>query len=89
MNILKTPHQKLLEEAGAMPQTPGMLKTPRQLLFEESGMLPKYKKGKKVKKLSVQDMKAELSVTPKYAQGGKTETPPDQALAKVFNAIFS
>lgn len=40
MNIIKTPQQKLLEEAGAIPATPGMLKTPQQLLLEESGVRP-------------------------------------------------
>ena len=49
MDLLKTPHQKLLEEAGAVPDSPGLLKTPRQLLFEESGMLPKYAQGKSVR----------------------------------------
>jgi hypothetical protein len=46
MNLLKTPHQKLLEETGATPfASPGMLKTPKQVLFEESGMMPHYAHG--------------------------------------------
>jgi len=40
MNFLKTPQQKLLEESGMVPASPGMLKTPRQLLLEESGAMP-------------------------------------------------
>lgn len=40
MNPIKTPQQKLLEEAGAIPPSPGMLKTPQQLLLEESGIRP-------------------------------------------------
>jgi hypothetical protein len=40
MNILKTPQEKLLEEAGAIPASPGMLKTPQQLLMQESGVRP-------------------------------------------------
>tara|TARA_R110000868_G_scaffold272394_1_gene531660 strand:+ start:873 stop:1424 length:552 start_codon:yes stop_codon:yes gene_type:complete len=42
MNILKTPQQMLLEEAGMTPASPGMLKTPQQLLLEESGVQPKF-----------------------------------------------
>lgn len=40
MNILKTPQQKLMEEAGMTPASPGMLKTPQQLLLEEAGVTP-------------------------------------------------
>lgn len=62
MNILKTPRQKILEEAGAVPSTPGMLKTPQQLLFEESGAMPNvYADGGTVNApRSVDDMLAEL-----------------------------
>jgi hypothetical protein len=57
MNILKTPQQKLLEEAGAVPASPGMLKTPQQLLLEESGVTPKFSDGGST---NPQDMLAEL-----------------------------
>lgn len=40
MNILKTPQQKLLEEMGVAPATPGYLKTPKQLLLEEARVSP-------------------------------------------------
>ena len=40
MNILKTPQQKLMEEMGATPASPGYLKTPQQLLLEEAGVMP-------------------------------------------------
>lgn len=40
MDILKTPKQKLLEEMGKVPASPGYLKTPQQLLIEESGVTP-------------------------------------------------
>ena len=59
------------------------------MLLEKSGVFPQFKKGKKVKKLSTKDMQAELAIAPKYAQGGKAETSPEQALAKVFNTVFS
>jgi hypothetical protein len=45
MNILKTPQQKLLEEAGMTPASPGLLKTPQQLLLEESGVTRKFADG--------------------------------------------
>lgn len=48
MDILKTPHEKLLEEAGMMPQSPGMLNTPKQLLMQESGIMPKFADGGQV-----------------------------------------
>ena len=83
MDLLKTPHHKLLEEAGAVPDSPGLLKTPRQLLFEESGMLPKYAQGK-----SVRDMQAEIYHN-ELAAGGQPDGDPHDAFAKVFNAIFS
>lgn len=45
MDILKTPHQKLLEEAGAVPATPGMVNTPQQMLMKESGVMPHFASG--------------------------------------------
>lgn len=42
MNLLKTPQEKLLEEAGMTPASPGMLNTPRQMLYEESGITPNF-----------------------------------------------
>jgi hypothetical protein len=45
MDILKTPHQKLLEEAGAIPASPGMAHTPKQMLMQESGVMPRFAGG--------------------------------------------
>jgi hypothetical protein len=71
MDILKTPHQKLLEEAGAIPPTPGMAHTPQQMLMQESGIMPHYAQGG-----SVQDMLAELvqqgHLPQHFAAGGST-----------------
>jgi len=50
MDILKTPHQKLLEEAGAVPASPGMVHTPKQMLMQESGIMPRFAPGGKVAK---------------------------------------
>jgi hypothetical protein len=78
MNLLKTPKEKLMEEAGLMPASPGMLKTPQQKLLEEAGGVPRLAKGKKVKKLSVKDMEAELAAKgktpPRLKKGGKSKT---------------
>ena len=62
MNFLKTPKQKLMEEAGVIPGSDGLLKTPQQSLVEESGIMPRFKKGKKVKrkKPTPAEMQAEL-----------------------------
>ena len=53
MDILKTPHEKLLEEAGIMPQSPGMLNTPKQLLMQESGIMPKFADGGNVQQPNI------------------------------------
>lgn len=45
LNLLKTPHQMLMEDAGTHPVTPGMLKTPKQALLEEVGIPPKMAEG--------------------------------------------
>lgn len=53
MDFLKTPHQMLLEEAGAKtPNTDGMLKTPQQMLLEETGLPQKFAPGGKVNALA-------------------------------------
>lgn len=84
MDLLKTPHQLLMEEQGMHIDGAGLLNTPQQLLMEESGIYPKFAQGKKV-----EDMKAELFVhktaRPKFAAGGAASHP---ALVKAFNAYF-
>ena len=84
MNILKTPQQKLLEEAGAVPASPGMLKTPQQLLLEESGVTPKFSDGGSTNQIGVQDMLAMLIASgyqpQRFAKGG--ETTPKKSFAK-------
>jgi hypothetical protein len=89
MNLLKTPHQMLMEEAGASPlPSPGMLNTPKQMLFQESGILPKFAKGgnKKLKKakqnLTPDQMKAAMIVNKQvppqqfnYAEGSSVQQP--------------
>ena len=91
MNILKTPHEKLLEEAGATPYTNGMVKTPRQLLFEESGALPQLADGGEVFQKNPEDMRAEMMAA-NLAQGQpqpeqeETEVP-DIENRDVFDAL--
>ena len=75
MDILKTPHQKLLEEAGAIPASPGMVNTPQQMLMQQSGIMPQFAGGGAVQ-MSPEDMLAELIYsgrTPEhFASGGST-----------------
>jgi len=80
MNPLKTPHQKLMEEAGMAPHSPGMLKTPQQMLIEETNVVPRFAEGK-----SVKDMQAEL-----YVAENPQNTDPysHPALVKAFNQFF-
>jgi hypothetical protein len=74
MDLLKTPHQLLLEEAGAkIPTSNGMLKTPQQMLMEQTGLPQQYADGGQVG-LSSQDMIAAIMAqgqTPqRFAPGG-------------------
>jgi hypothetical protein len=91
MNILKTPQQKLLEEAGAIPGSPGMLNTPKQMLLNESGIMPRFADGGQVE-MSPQDMLAALfinNIQPEHlAAGGRPEeTSPE--LARLFDRIHT
>lgn len=76
MNPLKTPHEKLMEEAGMSQPTPGLIKTPKQMLVEESGILPRFAKGKQVKEkvLTPDEMQAEMIVA--------NHTPPKMQVNK-------
>lgn len=78
MNPLKTPKEKIMEDAGMVPASPGMLKTPRQMLIAETNLVPRLAKGRKVKKMSPKDMEAELvaagKTPPRLKKGGKSKT---------------
>lgn len=73
MDILKTPHEKLMEEAGVNPASPGWLNTPKQLLNQEAGVTPAFANGGQVQ-MSPQDMLAMLFANGQapqhYASGG-------------------
>jgi hypothetical protein len=88
MNLLKTPHQLLLEEAGATPASPGLLHTPKQMLMHEAGMTPKFAAGGRV---SVNDMLAQIiaanQVPQRFADGGQPEAMSPE-LARVLNRIY-
>jgi hypothetical protein len=87
MDLLKTPKQLLMEDAGMHPASEGLLMTPQQKLMQESGMIPRFAQGKQV--LSPKDMKAEIFVnktaSPKSANGDPYSNP---ALIKAWNNIF-
>ena len=75
MNLLKTPQEKLLEDAGVTPATPGMLNTPKQMLMQESGITPNFlANGGQPQQMSPQDMLAALVASghlpAHYATGG-------------------
>jgi hypothetical protein len=72
MNLLKTPHQMLLEEAGAkIPSTNGMLKNPHQLMMEESGLPQQFAGGGEFH-MSPQDMMATMIAHGQEPQHFKT-----------------
>jgi hypothetical protein len=87
MDLLKTPKQLLMEDAGVHPASEGLLMTPQQKIMQETGILPRFAAGKQV--LSPQDMKAEIMVTktasPKAANSDPYSNP---ALVKAWNNIF-
>ena len=91
MDILKTPHQLLLEEAGAkIPTSNGLLKTPQQLLMEESGIPQHFANGGQ-SQMSPQDMIAALIAhgyqPQKFAAGSLVQNVAGQsALAAPFMA---
>ena len=78
MELLKTPHEMLLEEAGATPQTDGLLNTPKQMLMQESGILPHLSGGGEPS-MSSQDMLALLMAhghePQHFATGGRSLLP--------------
>jgi hypothetical protein len=91
MNILKTPQEKLMEEAGMNPASNGWLSTPQEKLMEEAGVLPHLSNGGQPQ-MSPQDMMALMLAygqEPQHlAAGGKPEaTSPE--LAALFDRLYS
>lgn len=91
MNILKTPQQKLMEDAGAIPGSPGMLNTPKQMLMQESGVMPNFASGGEVQ-MTPEEMLAELFINNRepqhFATGGQPEaTSPE--LAQLLDRLYS
>jgi hypothetical protein len=91
MNFLKTPQQKLMEEAGMTPASPGMLKTPQQAMLEESGIQPKFFSNGGATGMSVQDMLAALIAAgqqpQKFAKGGLS-TPANIGTQVAINSAM-
>lgn len=87
MDLLKTPKQLLMEDAGVHPPSEGLLMTPQQKLMQESNIIPHFAKGKQV--LSPRDMKAEILVNktakPKPSSGDPYSNP---TLVKAWNNLF-
>jgi len=90
MNILKTPQQKLLEEAGAVPASPGYLKTPQQLLLEESGVTPKlFADGGAVEQQMSPEMLRALMQAYEYHQMNNPQAEPTfQAQPRTATSIM-
>ena len=61
MNPIKSPHQLLLEEAGAsLDPSPGLINTPQQMLMQQANVLPHFAPGGAV---TAADMQAELGLS--------------------------
>lgn len=61
MNIVKTPHELMLEQAGIDPYSPGLVKSPRQMLYEKA-KLPRFEDGGEVDELSPAAMRAQMQM---------------------------
>ena len=73
MNPIKSPHQLLLEEAGAsLDPSPGLVNTPQQMLMQQANVLPRFAFGGHVQNLSPADMQASLIVNGNTPQNFKT-----------------
>jgi hypothetical protein len=82
MDLLKTPHQMLLEEAGAkIPTSTEMLKTPQQMLMEQTGLPQKFAPGGKVGTLANLAKFLEGSKTPQRLYHGTTASEEKGAKA--------
>ena len=85
MDLLKTPHEKLMEDAGLAPPSPGMLNTPHQLLMQEVGGIPHFAVGgsNHPSGMSPQDMLASLVASghlpAHYAPGGMVKNVATQS----------
>lgn len=89
MDILKTPHEKLMEEAGVNPASPGWLNTPKQMLMQEAGTLPTMASGGNVEK-SPQDMLAELfinNIAPEHFKDGGHAKSALEKLKEFFKRL--
>ena len=62
MDLLKTPHQMLMEKAGLSPSSPGMVNTPEQMSMQEARVLPHFAAGgsEHAHQMGAQDMLAFL-----------------------------
>ena len=86
MELLKTPHQMLLEEAGSPSQTPTMVNTPQQMMMQQSGIMPHYAPGGSID-ISPQDMMAAMiahGVTPQHLAHGGAPEPTDEQFARII-----
>ena len=87
MDILKTPHEKLLEEAGITPQSPGMLNTPKQLLMQESGIMSRFADGGNVQQPNLSSLGQNApwlfgqNAAPEYPQFNQ---PPQQPQPQTY-----
>lgn len=91
MDILKTPHEKLMEEAGVNPASPGWLNTPKQLLNQEAGVTPAFADGGQVQ-ITPQDMLAMLFAhgqAPQHLAKGGTPEETSPELAKLLDRLYS
>ncbi len=97
MDILKTPHEKLMEEAGVNPASNGWLSTPNQMLMEEAGITPHLAGGGSAQQPSPQDMLAELIVNnmaPEHFKAGGQSTSLAKQIStalkqKPFQSLFN
>jgi hypothetical protein len=88
MNLVKSPHEMLLEEAGAIPSSPGLVNTPSQMLARQFGLVPHLAQGGDV---STADMLAEMAAHHKEPSKFKKlikQIPMPQTASLALNATL-
>ena len=71
MNPIKSPHQLLLEEAGAsLDPSPGLVNTPQQMLMQQANALPHFAPGGQVAKKVLSLLERDANKA-KFLQGTK------------------
>jgi len=92
MNLIKSPHDLLLEKAGLAPQSPGMVNTAPQMLLNQSGAMPHFSEGGSMPSTGTMeaDLIANNQVPPRFqfSEGGQVQGVFSQAEFEHLHPLF-